>query len=380
MKSFGAPAAVLLFSVVSWHVLMWPLVWIFLAWAVGAAVATTLIDRRGLKLLALNAFMFSALLCVIEVVLWIVPEHAATPEETVSPAPEGGSAEDYLEDDVAPLGYRPRPNSQADAKLLYDGRVIYDVSYTIDSDGLRVTPSALAEAPPVALLFFGGSFTFGEGLNDSESMPYRLAEMTDRRYHVLNFGFHGYGPHQMLAALESGMVDKILGARIPEFILYQAVNDHARRAAGYVSWDTHGPRYRLEANGSVTLEGPFDQTVPKPSMLRRSSIGRRILDSRRGRATDADRERLAGIVTRSRKIAEKKWPGVKFLVLVWDTDGSRSRRFARELERWGIQFRLVSDVIPNYFEDREMYLIPHDNHPNADAQDRIAGFVATLLP
>ena len=45
------------------------------------------------------------------------------------------------------------------------------------------------------MIIFGDSFTFGEGLNCVQMMPYRVGEIGGGRFEVYNFGFQGYGPH-----------------------------------------------------------------------------------------------------------------------------------------------------------------------------------------
>jgi hypothetical protein len=74
--------------------------------------------------------------------------------------------------------------------------LIYDVTYTIDADGLRIA-AGLDENPHDnrCMLFFGCSFTFGEGVDDHEAMPYVAGTLANLR--AYNFGFPGYGPHQM---------------------------------------------------------------------------------------------------------------------------------------------------------------------------------------
>ena len=76
-----------------------------------------------------------------------------------------------------PLGYAPYPNRVVEAWKIVGSDRIYDVTYTIDSHGLRKTPGITASAAArSAFLFFGGSFTFGEGLNDDETLPYQFAK------------------------------------------------------------------------------------------------------------------------------------------------------------------------------------------------------------
>ncbi len=84
------------------------------------------------------------------------------------------------------------------------------------------------------VLFFGGSFTFGEGLNDNETMPYSVGIKMKGKYQVYNFGFHGYGPHQMLSAIEHNMVNDIISCK-QKYVIYQALVTHADRSGGFLS-------------------------------------------------------------------------------------------------------------------------------------------------
>jgi hypothetical protein len=99
------------------------------------------------------------------------------------------------------------------ARRRSDGRVVYDVLYTIGADGLRPTPGN-PRAP--AFLFFGDSCTFGEGVEDDETMPVAFARALDVPANVRNFGFHGYGPHQMVRELEVGRVDALVPGGVQE--------------------------------------------------------------------------------------------------------------------------------------------------------------------
>jgi hypothetical protein len=88
--------------------------------------------------------------------------------------------------------------------------LIIDVIYTIDSQGLRTSPPDTGEDDIRSILFFGGSFVFGAGLNDTEAMPYQVGLKTNGDYRIYNFGVNAYGPHQMLSALEHGFAENII--------------------------------------------------------------------------------------------------------------------------------------------------------------------------
>jgi len=115
------------------------------------------------------------------------------------------SAKYIVRDDV--LGAAPTIGVTGRSRLLNGNEVIYDVAYTIGSDRLRVSPP-VHEPVVGSVVFFGCSYTFGEGLPDDATMPYRVGVISGGKYQIRNFGFHGYGAHQMLSALEAGVVER----------------------------------------------------------------------------------------------------------------------------------------------------------------------------
>jgi len=202
--------------------------------------------------------------------------------------PDGAARAAYVRDDPD-LGYSPVPGARVRAVRRAGDRTIYDVLYTIDADGHRLTHGDPA-GPDV--LFFGCSFTFGEGLVDADALPEQLSAALGRRAHVVNLGFHGYGPHQMLRALEIGRVRVPAGAHV----IYQGLSDHVRRAAGKAPWDTYGPLYEVDGDG-IRYAGRFHarpialflRTVARlvnAGLLPQALVG--------GEPDAADRERTSG--------------------------------------------------------------------------------------
>ena len=150
------------------------------------------------------------------------------------------------------LGFSPIPSITVRAvKTGDDGRAIYDVTYTIDADGLRRTQSN-SEGPTIA--FFFDLMTFGEGVDDSQTLPQQFADQTAGRYHVVNLGVPGFGPQGMLRTLETGFRDDVLQPS-PRFFVVQTAAWHAARAGcrPVYLWDT--PRYAL-IDGKPVYKGP----------------------------------------------------------------------------------------------------------------------------
>lgn len=122
--------------------------------------------------------------------------------------------------------------------------------YTIDSNLLRETHSV--ETGPT-IVFFGDSFTFGEGLNDADTLPQQFADLLGSKQRVLNLGYPGYGPQQFLAELQTGRFDGVIGEQ-PRLFIFMTGAGHAERTACKPFWVRRWPRYTLE-NGQVVLKG-----------------------------------------------------------------------------------------------------------------------------
>jgi hypothetical protein len=247
-----------------------------------------------------------------------------------------------------------------------------------------VTPS-----PGGSVLFFGCSFTFGEGVQADETVPYQVGIQSQGRYKVYNFGFHGYGPNQMLAFMERGRLREVVDTP-PRFAIYQALPDHVARVAGKIPYGKHSPRYRLDAEGTIRLNGHFDDGQKPHSpfqshfreQLRKSAMYR-ALENLRPR-TDEDNVRLLlATVRTSRDLLEAEFPGIQFRVILW-RNFAYERQLYEELEKgfknMNIPVYPVVSILPDYSTDSSKYLLAQLNgHPNALANCPVANYVVTKI-
>jgi hypothetical protein len=331
----------------------------------------------GRKALLVNLSVVAFALTGIEAYFWYVIQLA--PREQVN-YPTGYEQRDEI------MGYVPTKNATARVQAFYRGAMIYDVEYTIDSTGHRIAPPAGPVSPPACILFFGDSYTFGEGVPDTAALPYRLGIRTAGRYRVYNFAFHGYGPQQMLSALLSGRVKEGLTCE-PRFAIYSMVPDHVARVSGLVPWGRHGPRYRLGDDQTVRLDGHFDDERPvaipswKTYLLYQTRKSALVQQIEKPRLRPEHMALFLAVINRAVKEIKGRFPACQFDLILWPHpygelqalhDAVRDSLRAR-----GIRVHEIEDVIPGYRSHPENYRIdPHDRHPNARADELVAAYLA----
>jgi hypothetical protein len=279
------------------------------------------------------------------------------------------------------LGWGPEyPGTFRQVKLAAGTReTIFDVSYTIDAHRNRAVTST-ETGPTVA--FFGDSMTFGTGLNDTDTLPQQFAELTGRKFHVVNLAFPGYGPQQMLRALEVGLQDDVL--KNPRLFVYQTAAWHAERAACVASFVLRAPRYIL-VNGEPVYQGTcFGNFLPAMGQLIANTSLFRVFISRTLRGTTREDVELdIAMMIRAGKIAREKY-GAPLAILYLPT----GRGY---LERAGITEPEIMDrlragglIVVDGGLKREDFggqplAIPGDGHPTGIANRARAEMLVKVL-
>lgn len=317
------------------------------------------------------AFNVAALALIAALATLLVAPDPAGHVQTFSDAPNM-----FLRDDA--VGHLPGPNLNTRATLHVSGTPVYDVVYRTDPTALRVSPPDAGDDIEGCILFFGCSYTFGEGVEDDETMPYAVGRMAGGAYRVRNFGNAGYGPHNMLAAIETGFVARAANCE-PSVAIYQAHPHHALRSSGKWWWDKYGPWYVIEEDGSIVRRGSFLDRNAMPEWLanlRASALGQWLLDHEE--TDEGDVRLFHGIVQRSRDLLAAQYPGIEFHILLWDI--GEPYIFGPPWQGQGIHIHPLSRVLPF---DRpgweEEILLPRDVHPTARTHARIAEYVIRAI-
>jgi len=363
-----------------------PFLWIGVSFGLFYLFLAYLIDTQWYKIILWNLSFISLILTVFECACIYQALHAAVPAAKMDDhAPHiraSGSytgPDSYFQDDRL-LGYRPKPNVSVQSKHVLGDETIYDVTYTIGPNRLRIETPRVFEGSTPCVLFFGDSFMFGEGLNNNQTIPWQFEEKAAGRYKAFNFGFHGYGPQQMLLWLDGNHEREIVGLHHPVAAVYLAIEDHVNRAGGHAGWDFMGARYALRNNQLVRLHKPsigywmakIDRRLDKSYLLSRL----KPLWKQGGTINPvADMDLFIAMVARSRDLFEGRYHGQFIVILWWEKTMADYPVVTSRLAQAGIRTIAIDQIIPDIWNRLAEYTIPHDGHPSAEANRMIADYL-----
>ncbi|MGE5368324.1 MAG: hypothetical protein ACM3PD_01820 [Chloroflexota bacterium] len=280
---------------------------------------------------------------------------------------------------VGELGWRPaRPGPIHEKKIATNGDVVYDVVNTIDDNLTRKVESA-PDGPTVA--FFGDSITFGAGLNDNETLPQAFADLTDRRFRVLNLAVTAYGPQQFLRALEIGEHDALL-KKDPRLFIMLTAPWHAGRTSCKERNQWYAPRYVIE-DGAPVYRGACSEAASglfgaARALLRSTEMFHYFFESREPPIDEKDVDLYVAVLGKAGEVARQKY-GVPTLIMYLPDNFATDRyqlgpaygnaQIMQKLRATGLHVAEARLVNPAEYPGQPLF-IPGDGHPTG-LMDRI---------
>ena len=211
------------------------------------------------RIVTINLAVFVGLVLVAEAGAWLVTP--ASP--VIRGEPQAIGASSFYVPDAA-FGYVMAPSTTARHRRTVGDTQIYDVTYRTDEWGRRETPTRRGAAPASFLLFFGDSNTFGEGLPQTETLPYYAGALATA-WRPYNYGVSGYGPAQVLAVARRGRIRHEISER-GGYAVFFLIPAHVGRVVGSstvsTGWGRHFPYYELSARGDLVARGDFARGRP----------------------------------------------------------------------------------------------------------------------
>ena len=281
-------------------------------------------------------------------------------------------------------GYGPPKGVRVRDIFLKENQVYHNVVYTIDKNRLRTMPH-LESPEKKAILCFGDSFVFGQLVEDNETYPYLLQKKLNGQYQVINFGFPGYGPHQMLRCLQLGIEKRAIRDRKAEYCFYLGMINHIYRATGKVHWGLAGPKYDFDDKGHLIFCGPFYSRgiYYFTQFCKRSDILHwMIFKYFRRSINHKDLIRYIAILNTSRLLFKKRYGG-QFYVILWCKQDSFGNELKRLLRQYKIQYVMIENILPDFDWNRSesisKYVLKDGWHPNAKAYNGIASYLVKMI-
>ncbi len=293
---------------------------------------------------------------------------------------QGGYTEGFFYYDKL-LGYKPKPNTKVSSILKFKGETIYCVTYSIDEYSRRITPVGGRSDRNKFILFFGCSFTFGEGVKSNETLPFFTGEYAI--FHKpYNYGFCGYGPQEMLAKLQDGSLRNEI-KESTGVLVYTFIDEHVRRAIGSMrcvsEWGANMPYYFIAADGQLVRNGSFSSGRPKAYSLYKKLSNNPVVKNLNLDlplcVTKKDIELVCKILGEARVVFKKQYENSDFYVVFYPKS-----RYAKLmiplLEKAGVKCLDYNNIF--YHSDVQAYykknciISPYDCHPNGKAYEIIA--------
>lgn len=322
------------------------------------------------------AIRINVLVCVFSIVAAVVVYRSALSPPKIQSLGEFDSDKYWAPHDV--LGYSGVPGAKVRAAKSRGSQTLYDVTYQLDDYGRRVIPlERSGEGSHPFLLFFGGSITFGEGVEQNETWPYHVAGSFEN-YVPANYAFHGWGPIQMLDILF--LRDLSVEVKQREGVaLYLWHDSQLGRVTGTVdvkySWGKGFSRYTND-NGQLKRLGKMMEarTFPEYLYFHTAKALGMLRYLKQTRATDEHIELLGAVFEGAKKRLDQEFEDCRFMILI-PSDSLFAERLIPHLDKVGIEHVKLS------FAKTEDLLLPHDRHPTPEAHRLLAeDVVAKLRP
>jgi hypothetical protein len=269
------------------------------------------------------------------------------------------------------FGDRMRSNVQGEDMIgLWKDETLYHVLFSTDSVGRRIsetqTPTdTLSELPLKHAIFYGCSFTFGEGLSYSSTFP-ALFEQRHPDFKSYNYGVDGWGPQQS-ALLFDSRVNTINRSTIEEpngFVLYTFISDHLERVYGgslYFTWAPFSTPDVFVENDSLIVKPRNKSRLFLSRILNNVGLTRLLHINIQYPKTELFYKRFADILNYS---AKKYWemnPSGRFYVGVYPNYPECDLTWIQYLDP---KIKVLQPEVPaDIKQNRDKYHIPHDGHP-----------------
>ena len=276
-------------------------------------------------------------------------------------------------------GYCPPPASHGWIRYNVGGKPAHEFSYSVDAQGRR--NSAIEPGPERSrfLMFFGCSFTYGQGISDDQTLPHYAGALAPGHM-PYNYGVGGYGTNSMLAQIEDPRFPKAVPQK-SGIGVYVMLEDHIFRSMGdsqTLTWGTPMPYYEME-NGKPVFKGPFWKARPFYCALAKLVFKSQTASLAHVRLprkafTREDVAFVSALIKESARLMKKSYPDSRFVVLLYPANQKEAKPLWvdwMEEDIAGSGITILNYLTMLTLKDTELR-VPIDGHPNGVAHELVA--------
>ena len=195
------------------------------------------------------------------------------------------------------------------------------------------------------LIFFGCSYTFGDGVSNSEIFPQLLKNFFKEKFSVYNYGVPGYGTQQMLTKLQFGEFEKEIVQKkgIAIYVYVPGIIPRNIGAFSTFGWSNTYPLYTVENHKLKYFKSSFEASPLRSKFYKIMNhfntfkYLKNIKNFDHPKVSNDHINLTSKIILESKKKYQKKFENSEFYVLIFP----HSHGFDTNTEK--LKNQLVSD-------------------------------------
>jgi hypothetical protein len=269
------------------------------------------------------------------------------------------------------LGWSYIPSQSINQQFVYGQP---EIAFHINDNGVRVgSPGESHDPKAPAVLFVGGSFTFGYGVPYEDSFPGQLSRNSDFNYQAVNLGVEAYGTDQALLNLKNKFNQYNTQAVVYTFIdnHVERNHNHDRRllilGARFVGTK---PLFGLNRDGALYLKKQPYKYEDHPDIRILNLL--QIYQMRWGAKPTLDLTNA--LLQEMKEYVETN--GATFILVYWNFGSEEEKKLLPMLEGLNTNLIDTADNSPlDWSAKGSQWQIPEDIHPSPKAHEYVAGLI-----
>lgn len=275
-------------------------------------------------------------------------------------------------------GRHHRPNSVIRHIQRTDTELVFDATYSFDSFGRRKNILPRKASQQRFLILFGCSFTYGNGLNDDETLNYHIARQSEQ-YYPYNYAIGASGTNALLSLVEKTDFKTQVSESTGDFVYVYLPISHVARATGrhpslrFLQFD---PWFKQKDDGSLVQAGLFRDRVWQNRFYKLLGWFAETVRGQPNRIVpplgEDDYLTVCQMIAQAKRRFLQQYPNSRFLVYAHPIAGAIESPLQQCLAEKGVDFLNGKNLTGDF-------TIANDGHPNSRANRAVAKEILQYL-